>query len=265
MSGFRELLVVEQDNNAVSTFRLNFPDVSIYDGDICKLSSEQCMRLAEIKPRELDVLDGSPPCQGFSTAGRRELNDDRNQLFRQFVRLLRDLQPSVFVMENVAGMIKGKMRLIFAEILRELKTCGYQVSARLLNSKYFEVPQSRQRLIFIGVRDDLNTEPSHPMAKSMSGGMIRIDGVFKRYSEKRYGDVIVNQGECTQTLTKMSRFFWNKTTEFGPKSYKLCCSFPEGFEFHGSKSKMKERLGNSVPPFFMKAIAEHVKNEILNS
>ena len=156
MAGYRELLAVEWDDNAVETFHLNFPDVPVYHGDIAKLSVEECMRLAGLTgPGELDVLDGSPPCQGFSTAGKRDFGDDRNQLFREYVRLLRGLRPKVFVMENVSGMVKGIMKLIFADIMRELKASGYIVSARLLNAMYFNVPQSRERMIFIGVRDDL--------------------------------------------------------------------------------------------------------------
>jgi len=155
MAGYRELLAVEWDDHAVATFRLNFPDVPVYHGDIAKLSVDECLRLAGIGPEELDVLDGSPPCQGFSTAGKRKMDDGRNQLFREYVRLLRGLRPKVLVMENVSGMVKGKMKLIFAEILRELKESGYHVSARLMNAMYYGVPQSRQRMIFIGGREDL--------------------------------------------------------------------------------------------------------------
>lgn len=154
MAGFRELLAVEWDDNAVQTFKLNFPEVPIYHGDIGKLSVDEVLQLTGLKPGELDVLDGSPPCQGFSTAGKREFGDTRNQLFREYVRLLRGLRPKAFVMENVSGMVKGKMKLIFAEVLRELKASGYAVKARLLNAMYFGVPQSRERMIFIGVRDD---------------------------------------------------------------------------------------------------------------
>ena len=167
MAGYRELLAVEWDDNAVETFRLNFPDVPVYHGDIAKLSVEECLRLAGIQTGELDVLDGSPPCQGFSTAGKRNLDDERNQLFREYVRLLRGLQPRAFIMENVSGMVKGKMKLVFAEAMRELKASGYKVSARLLNAMYFNVPQSRQRMIFVGVREDLGREPSHPKAEAM--------------------------------------------------------------------------------------------------
>ena len=162
MAGFRELLAVEWDNNAVETFKLNFHDVPVYHGDIAKLSVDEILSMTGLQVGELDVFDGSPPCQGFSTAGKRQLDDPRNQLFREYVRLLRGLKPKVFIMENVSGMVKGVMKLVFVEILKELKASGYKVSARLLNAMYFGVPQSRQRMIFVGVREDLGIEPSHP-------------------------------------------------------------------------------------------------------
>jgi len=155
MAGFRELLAVEWDDHAVQTFKLNFQDVPVWHGDIADLSVEECLRITGLQPGELDVLDGSPPCQGFSTAGKRKIDDGRNQLFQEYVRLLRGLEPKILVMENVSGMVKGKMKLIFADIMRELKASGYHVSARLINAMYFGVRQSRERIIFVGVREDL--------------------------------------------------------------------------------------------------------------
>ena len=155
LAGGKVLLAVEWDNNAVETYRLNFPKTPIYHGDVCKLTVEECLKLAGVRSGELDILDGSPPCQGFSTAGLRKFDDSRNQLFQEYVRLLRGLRPKCFVMENVSGMVKGKMKLIFVECLRELKTSGYKVKARLLNAMYFNVPQSRERVIFVGVRENL--------------------------------------------------------------------------------------------------------------
>jgi DNA (cytosine-5)-methyltransferase 1 len=157
MAGFRELLAVEWDDHAVETFKANFPEVPVWHGDIAKLSVEECLRITGLKPGELDVLDGSPPCQGFSTAGKRKMDDSRNQLFREYIRLLRGLQPKVLVMENVSGMVKGRMKIIFVEILKSLKESGYHVSARLMNAMYYGVPQSRQRMIFVGVREDIWT------------------------------------------------------------------------------------------------------------
>ena len=156
------LLAVEWDDNAVETYRLNFSDTPVHHGDIGQLTVEDCLRLTGLRPGGLDVLDGSPPCQGFSTAGKRRIDDPRNQLFSEYVRLLHGLKPKVTVMENVSGMVKGSMKLIFAEVLTELKACGYRVRARLMDAKYYGVPQSKKRLIFIGCREDLGIEPSHP-------------------------------------------------------------------------------------------------------
>ena len=153
-AGFEELLAVEWDDDAVQTLRDNFPDLPIYHGDIYALSVEECMSLAGIKKGDLDVLDGSPPCQGFSTTGKRNFTDPRNTLFGEFVRLLEGLKPKVFVMENVKGMIKGAMKQIFLQIMAALRGAGYHVEAQVLNAKFYGVPQSRERVIFIGVRKD---------------------------------------------------------------------------------------------------------------
>lgn len=167
MAGGKVLLAVEWNDNAVATYKANYPDTPVYHGDISKLTVEEVLNITGLKPGELDIFDGSPPCQGFSTAGKRDFGDGRNQLFREYVRLLRGLQPKVFVMENVSGMVKGGMKVIFAEILRELKASGYDVSARLMNAMYYGVPQNRQRMIFIGVRKDLGIIPSHPTPKTV--------------------------------------------------------------------------------------------------
>jgi len=130
LAGFQELLAVEFDDNAVETFQRNFPEVPVYHGDIAQLSSEECMSLGNIQPRELDVLDGSPPCQGFSTAGHRQRNDPRNSLFQEYARLLQDLQPKAFVMENVTGLIKGHMKQSYLAIIKTLRECGYRAKVK---------------------------------------------------------------------------------------------------------------------------------------
>ena len=162
IAGYREVLAVEWDKVACETFRANFPEVPVFEGDIAKLTVERALEMTGLKPGELDVLDGSPPCQGFSSAGKRVMDDPRNSLFREYVRLLRGLKPKAFVMENVAGMVKGKMKLVFVDILKELKASGYRVRAKVLNAMWYGVPQSRERMIFIGIREDLNREPVHP-------------------------------------------------------------------------------------------------------
>lgn len=300
MAGFRELLAVEWDNNAVETFKLNFPDVPMYHGDIAKISVEEVLSMTGLKVGELDILDGSPPCQGFSTAGKRQLDDPRNQLFREYVRLLRGLKPKVFVMENVSGMVKGIMKLVFVEILKELKASGYKVSARLLNAMYFNVPQSRQRMIFIGVRDDLGIEPTHPEVESkpvtvrqaIEDSPIGLsDGEFIG-AKAQLATQILRGGDGSDVIKgtsfNLKRLDWNKPSRCVLKSVgrpdssyggglihpdqnrhinitelKRISSYYDDYNFVGKFQEQWMRIGNSVPPLFMRSIANHIRNEIL--
>src|SRR6266704_5446351 len=165
-AGGKVLAAVEWDDNAVATYKLNHHGSSVLHRDIATVTAEELLELTGLKQCELDIFDGSPPCQGFSTAGKRQIDDPRNSLFKEYVRLLRGLQPKVFVMENVSGMVKGHMKHVFAIAMRELKASGYQVKCQLMNAMYFGVPQSRERVIFIGVRNDLEVESSHPQIES---------------------------------------------------------------------------------------------------
>lgn len=288
MAGFRELLANEWDDNAVATFKLNFPDVPVIQGDIAKLTVEQVLEITGLQPGELDVFDGSPPCQGFSTAGKRVMDDPRNQLFREYVRLLRGLKPKVFVMENVSGMVKGKMKLIFADILRELKASGYKVSARLLNAMYFNVPQSRQRLIFIGVREDLGIEPSHPKAESrpftVREAIVSLENEFiedkPEFHNLKPGQKLYDYGtaekriysnkplgtQCKSGGTNGGNpdIHYSKDRYLTVKEMQLLCSFPESFKFVGRQRQQIDRLGNMVPPLFMRSIARHIRSAILD-
>jgi len=303
MVGGKILLAVEFNDNAVKTYKINFPDTPIYHGDIHDLSVKQCKELADIKTGELDILDGSPPCQGFSMAGKRIMDDPRNSLFQEYIRLLRGLKPKVFVMENVSGMVKGKMKLVFAEIMKKLKNSGYQVKCRLMNAKYYNVPQSRKRLIFIGVRNDLNIKPSHPKPQSKPITVKKAIGDLKGNTrEERFlPDILKKIAKLqpdkwstdidiykkikgnTGGAISLKWMGWNKICGTLPKSEisltgivhpereryislmeaKRISSFPDDFKFMGGRSKGIKRMGNSVPPNLMKAIAEHIKDNIL--
>jgi DNA (cytosine-5)-methyltransferase 1 len=283
MAGFREVLAVEWEQNAADTFRLNFPHVPLYHGDIAKLSVEECLRLAGVAPGELDVFDGSPPCQGFSTAGKREMGDSRNQLFREFVRLLSGLRPRAFVMENVSGMVKGDFKVVFAEILRTLKACGYHVSARVLNAMFYGVPQSRERMIFIGVRDDIGVEPSHPSGWSsptpVQKAFLRVgpsdatalSAKYQAYWHAAPQGGIVGAFRSNFKLrnTSVAGTLFKSEGNGAPYHPTECRaistaerarigSFPDAFRFTG-RASATERIGNSVPPLLMRSIARHVR------
>ena len=223
--------------------------------------------------------------------------DPRNQLFREYVRLLRGLQPKVFVMENVSGMVKGKMKLIFADILRELKASGYLVSARLMNAMYFNVPQSRQRMIFVWVREDLGIAPTHPRAENRT---IAADQAIRNADTSTCGQpkgLLVDRMKHVRPGSNLGRtersgkhFSYircpigrpamtiQKTVTYGgismwhPIEQRNCsigelkriASFPDAMRFDGNYADAVNRIGNSVPPLFMRAIALHLRG-ILDS
>lgn len=266
-AGFKELLAIDFDDHAVQCFKLNFPDVPVWKRSVIEVTGNEIMDFCKIRPGELDVFDGSPPCQGFSTAGKREVRDVRNDLFSHYYRLVTELQPKVFVMENVTGMAKGTMKGRFIEIMNVLKTGSYNVKCKQMNSMYYGVPQSRERLIFIGVRKDLKKIPIFPTPGNKLLSVMSADQqdrVPAIRSKKRYGDVLLKRDRPAQTLTKLGRFFYDDKNQYGPKSLLAFCSFPIEWKYPGSYTDLKDRLGNAVMPKFMQAIAETIKKDILN-
>lgn len=293
LAGGKILLAVEMDDNAVQTYKTNFPETPLYYGDIHHLKIAEISEITGLKEGELDILDGSPPCQGFSTAGKREFCDPRNQLYNEYIRLLRGLKPKVFVMENVSGLVKGKMKLIFKDILTELKKSGYNVRARLMNTKYYNVPQSRERIIFIGVRNDLNITSSHPTPQTrpitVQEALKDIQPEFIKYRTNEFVASVIHNAKPGEKLSKYhpkgSYFNYSKLDENKPaptltrtgfgqlfdktgryitiNEVKRLASYPDNFHFIGTYREQWARIGNSVPPQFMKAIAEHIKKEIL--
>lgn len=174
MAGCRVLYASEFVPAARDTYRANAADYTYLDDrDIRTVTGAEILKHAGLELGELDILDGSPPCASFSTAGAREKGwgktksySDTEQrsddLFFEFIRILADVQPRVFVAENVSGLVKGTAKGYFKQIMTAFKATGYQVEARLLNAAWLGVPQARQRLIFIGVRADLGVKPRHP-------------------------------------------------------------------------------------------------------
>lgn len=177
MAGFRVLWASEFIPAAQDTYRANHPATILDTRDIRNVQASDILDAIGMKPGELDLFDGSPPCASFSTAGKREAGwgkvkaySDTKQrtddLFFEYSRLIKGVQPKVFVAENVSGLVKGTAKGYFLEILAELKSCGYVVSAKLLDAQWLGVPQMRQRVIFVGVRNDLASQfgvkPVHP-------------------------------------------------------------------------------------------------------
>lgn len=164
-AGFSNIFSVEYNSNFAKTYEKNFPLHRIIINDIKNIKDEEINEM--VKNNNVDVIIGGPPCQGFSIAGnigRSFIDDDRNSLFKEFVRFVSIINPKVFLMENVANMathLKGKTILSIVEAL-ENAGCKYKVKWNVLNAVDYGVPQQRRRIIIVGVREDINFEFFYP-------------------------------------------------------------------------------------------------------
>ena len=213
MAGYRVLWANEFVEEAQNTYRANHKGVILDTRDIRDVTPEDILSAINMKPGEIDLFDGSPPCCAFSTTGKREKswNQERDYsdgkvqrietLFYEYIRILKGLQPKCFVAENVSGLIKGTAIGYFKDFITKMKACGYRVKAQLLNSKWLGVPQARERLIFIGVREDLNIDPVFPeplpyyytlgdVLKDIGNDKDEVEYLIERMSKTKCGQIL---------------------------------------------------------------------------
>lgn len=153
LAGFNNIFSVDIEPSFCETYKTNFPKHNLIQKDISKLSNEEIKSL--IGNQIIDVIIGGPPCQGFSMAGnigRKFIDDSRNQLFREFARIVEIVQPSYFVMENVARLYTHNKGETKKEIIELFKKMNYNVDCKVVNTADFGIPQVRNRVLFIGNR-----------------------------------------------------------------------------------------------------------------
>lgn len=152
-SGFRVVAAVELDPISAESYRFNHPDTPMLIADVRKVTGPRLRKLANLRVGDLDLLTGCPPCQGFSTLQTRrrnsKVNDHRNSLIFQVLRLARSLRPRVVLIENVPGLASDHR---FTEFCSKLQRQGYHTDYRILDATHFGVPQRRKRLVLIAMR-----------------------------------------------------------------------------------------------------------------
>ncbi len=192
-AGFNTLGLIEFDKNAADTLKKNRPDWKVINDDIANIS---CLDLEEyffIKKGELDLLSGGAPCQAFSYAGKRlGLEDARGTLFYHYALFLEKLQPKMFLFENVRGLLTHDHGKTYATMHNIFTKAGYTVDKQILNAWEHGVPQKRERLITIGIRNDLvgETEYTFPKIHNYKPILRDIlldcpDGLGTPYGEKK--------------------------------------------------------------------------------
>lgn len=179
LAGGNILCMNEFVEEAQNTYRENYPNTPILPGDIKKLSGKDFLDIAKLDVGELDILDGSPPCSAFSVAGKLSHSKDGKHsdgwgqtknysdgkmveniedLFFEFLRVADEIKPKVIIAENVAGLTVGEAKTYFNKIQNTFEDIGYDVCAKVLDSRYFGVSQTRTRVFFIGLRNDITTK-----------------------------------------------------------------------------------------------------------
>lgn len=293
MAGFNPIASVEIMPQAVSTYEYNFIEQKGFDEkvetrDIRTLEVKEKL-YESVKDKKVDVIVGGFPCQGFSMAGYRVVDDPRNSLYKEMKEIVEKLQPEVVVMENVEGlrsMLNGKVEEM---IIEDYKKIGYEINLTVLNSANYGVPQFRKRVIFIGNRVGKTNYHPKPLFNETNyvtlGEAIapymnmpenkEINHEITRHTEKmkeRLAAVPEGKSLYKNYSDSWKKSPWDKPsctikenhggTNIHPKLPRCMTarelatlqSFPADFIFKGTKKWQLVQIGNAVPPLMGKAI-----------
>ncbi len=263
MAGGDILGINEFVEQAQETYTANFPGTHIFKEDIRDLTGKDILETLNLKPGELDIFDGSPPCSAFSLAGKRQegwgkeksYSSGKTQvvddLFFEYIRILDEIQPKIFVAENVKGLTVGAAKAYLEEIVGKMNNCGYEVDYSVLNAADYGTPQTRQRVIFVGIRKDLIKKLDDHDAENGGWGEDWREYYFpkKTFHPSRY--ITLQEAFDTLDYSKEEKNFTNKES----KSFELWNATKEGEQFsvaherlYGTGSWFSHiRLGRNKP------------------
>lgn len=286
---FEIVYAVDFDRWAVDTYNKNFKHKAI------------CADVTEVdfsKIPDVDIMIGGFPCQSFSTINpTKDTNDDRANLYKQIVRFLQTKQPKYFVCENVKGLMTLQGGSIVNKIIREFCQCGYRVRFKLLKAVEYGIPQRRERVIIIGIRNDFvfNYEFPAPICSEVDatplGAVIEnldiseqkyyfsqkaVQGVKNAKNNMKRGlwqDLSKPCLTITAHLAKTSMnsrdpiLLVNSASElyrrFTPREAARIQSFPDNFLLNDSEPKSYKQIGNAVPPVFMWYVAKQLEKAVV--
>lgn len=273
------------DKDSVETYRANIGNHAVHD-DISKVP------VSEIP--ECDMVIGGFPCQGFSVANmNRHVADSRNQLYLQLLKVITEKKPRFFLAENVKGLMSMAKGEVLKMILKDFSDAGYKVKYKLLNAADFGVPQKRERLFIIGVRNDLSVEVDFPSPthadknKAQQLGLkpwVSVGDALKHIPEPEEEHNLINHtyskyklrfngylghrridpDQPSPTVTARGDTKGGVVVLHHPKNHRRMSvrelatvqSFPMDFQFHCNQSSAYRLIGNAVPPKLAEAIAK---------
>jgi len=283
-AGITTIWANDFDHDACETHKL-WSGANVVEGDIGKVDFETIP--------DADVILGGFPCQGFSLAGPRKIDDSRNSLYRYFVKLVEMKQPKAFVAENVKGLLTLGGGSIAEAIIKDFEDKGYKVTINLANVADYGVPQDRKRVIIVGIRNDIDIEFNFPepienkqtikdalkgLAKPKANEICEAPYSSRYMSRNRKRD----WNEQSFTIPAMAKqvalhpsspdmikidgdhwvFGEGKTRRLSYKEAAAIQTFPREMEFCGDLTSKYKQIGNAVPVLFAKAVGQSI-NEVL--
>jgi DNA (cytosine-5)-methyltransferase 1 len=180
LAGHRCMMGIDFNEDAIKTFQLNHPHALGLCRDLTSLKSQEIKKLLGTK--KVEMIVGGPPCQGFSTVGRGEVGDERNHLFKEFVRLVKDFSPQVVMFENVTGLLAHKNEKTLAAILSSFSKLGYHMNIDVLSADEFKVPSKRRRTFIVGMKNQVFEFPK-PLVKNFKD-KINVQTLFSVLENK---------------------------------------------------------------------------------
>lgn len=324
-AGFETVLAIDHWDDAIKTFNFNNTSNVGISMDIHDLTNEFLFK--KLDDRRVTGIVGGPPCQGFSTVGTRDINDERNHLYMEYYRIVKEILPTFFVIENVKGLLTLSKGMFKNDIMERFGSLGYTIQTpKILNSVDYGVPQFRERVFFVGIRNDKTYEYPKTSNRKISSSEALSDlpslDKIKDHKES-YGYDISPQNQYQKTMRKNSQVitnhnytnhqqktidiismvpdgggikdlppeFWNirkynkafqrmnskfpaHTIDTGHRNYfhysenrvpsvresARLQSFPDDFQFLGTKTSQYMQVGNAVPPLLAKHVAESIYN-----
>lgn len=281
-AGFNPVASVEISPIASATHKKNFPHCHHFCGDIHHFNSQEW--LAQIDAPHIHLVVGGPPCQGFSVAGKRDPNDPRNHLFKEFIRIVSEVRPWYVVMENVPGILTMKKGAVMQSVFEEFESIGYSnVSVAILESAAYGVPQIRPRAIFIANRfgmqnpypkPQLSPEQYKPIESAIADlpaykAIPAINHQWTRHSPEymeriasvppggslyeTYVDAFKRQypGKPSMTIKENhggTHIHPHLNRVISAREMARLQTFPDSFIFEGTMKKAMWQIGNAVPP-----------------
>ncbi|MGQ0800174.1 MAG: DNA cytosine methyltransferase [Pseudomarimonas sp.] len=229
-AGFDVVAAVEIDPVHAAVHEFNFPDCTVIPRSVTELTGDSIRQAAKLGNRDVDVVFGGPPCQGFSMMGQRAFDDPRNSLVKDFVRIVRELGATYFVFENVKGLTLGKHRQFLEELIEEFDHAGYAVKRdwRVLNAYNYGVPQDRQRLFLLGGKKGVPA-PDYPAAKTAKPGSTSTELPSSPTCFEALGDM--PDAEAFHQLLKWDEVETKGWLKASPYAKAMRCEAPEAWGY----------------------------------